>query len=147
MGSDIGRIRKAFSVSTATSPNNRPTMETYHESAYRCPRTDYTDRAADIGSHRERRTDVPCELLFRIERVLTDGLLGRVISISVGDAPLCSRDERALGFLCAQFLRVGSCCCRLHQETAGDRRCNPCHPKVRSRSPTATLAPCRRMDD
>jgi hypothetical protein len=48
-------------------------METYHESAYRCPRTDYTDRAADIGSDRERRTDVPCELVFRIERVLTDG--------------------------------------------------------------------------
>src|SRR5215813_2548489 len=38
------------------------------------------------------------------------------------------------------------CCCRFHQETATDRRCDPCGPEIPSLSCTATLAPYRGMD-
>src|SRR6516162_7160883 len=47
---------------------------------------------------------------------------------------------------CGHWHHHYRCCCRLHQETATDRRCDPCDPEIPSLPCTATLAPYCRMD-
>jgi hypothetical protein len=48
-----------------------PNMETYHEDTYRSSRVSHVDRGPDICSPRERGSDVSCELLIRVQRLLT----------------------------------------------------------------------------
>src|SRR5262249_47089089 len=47
-------------------------METYHENTYRSSCVGHADCGPDIRSPRERGSDVPGELLIRLERLLTN---------------------------------------------------------------------------
>src|SRR5262249_57017998 len=47
-----------------------PNMEMYHEGTYRSSRVGHADCGPDIRSPRERGSDVPGELLIRLERLL-----------------------------------------------------------------------------
>src|SRR5262245_2016054 len=64
---DLCRRRPIGLCADAQIRDDGPNMETYHEGTYRSSRVGHADCGPDIRSPRERGSDVPGELLIRVE--------------------------------------------------------------------------------